>query len=1345
MITEKIEKNKLTRWEKLFIKKHSEFIIRWDTMKNKDEEITSSSDSDETIEDLMKTIHGLKALNKRLKQEIENFLHDKNNCDDFTDFLNTIQESLVSTSDSEVVSALIRMRKFIENTMLSHGQEPIENSDADEQASLSVAGSSEPVTPRESTENFSQTRYYSELKCIQLDKNSDMNSTVEAIEHDSRVANVYIKSNLFHVSKNILEEISRQLHSRFKLPHSLQIFKLRESNLKRLITVCELQEDKNSVAAYQQQLLSYMLECRDTLINKNEASPTKTSNTLGSEVSRHTDLKTDVSSEKLYKINLPFNEGPIALINLLMRLLNESEGKPSTAIQANLESLKTTLAQLNELFNDAEQALTPEYISSKKQRRFFAHFLQYNHLKLNKVQQTLTRLTDRSTRNNSINGAILERLKQNLGKLQDSINQKLNEVNNATRAQGKNSPPVISNFLKQVITCLSAPIQRSTIPLIPNNVEEKFSAALSKLQPQIEAAKKKRQKKGLSNYSCFLSYAHGNDVHEAIVAHVASVLEGIELEVYFDHWANISGQRTQGFISKIATVDWIILFGSRLYQQHYNRRTRYLSGQDNIFKAEAKLMNAIAIHHAACADKIIPVLLEGTHQTALPQPFFNDYCTIDLCNDNYITQIVLLLKTLFKLTPVRSSRKENASPTRRAAPVASYSSAASSSAQGVSRDPVVKHGTYGRNEPASYVYGSSSKRSRLHRKNREFRDADQRYNYGRDEHRRGSLQFSAKSKHELFQQFLQEESSSGRSVEGAWHSQIRTGLHYHAQGRQPDIIRRHHQQGININQPSLDESLAIHKAALCSQLAASESLEAARMTVKGCIHYTDPLYFVWQNETFLSFRQRVVCIFKYVQSAGSTATLLQHASNHDLIPFLPAGASTPYTLFGALITGFITIYSRGPSIKRRMSEGNKEVYENSRMIHILYWTIWGLACLSSICVFLAAFLSGVTLVNIALMPLLAYILPTSSFLFLTTFLPTAIALLTAFSAWYSFYAYSVAKAKYFSLEKGKILYLYLFKNIKPTIEPAFFKTLLFSVPVIITSIFSGFFFVSHALSLVATTFGISFLTHELIRTIAISFMFPSLITTLSTKVDSVYKLISGEEECVLVTAAWNYVQENWLGCSVPENKKVVVPRDKSFRVFISFLCAISVIELINSMIGAWVSGCSFSRRLFDVDPALLQGAARIVTQTTLLALALSEALQNLAFTMIPMLKEQVDDALTQDNRDRALEIVLSNTKSPQLVSDSITQHGLFTRPVVHRLTKPKRPEVTVRSSYSAPELSSSQTSLKRISARLLNSSLHSPKPIDLKRSRSKFKPSNSPNYLLPPSCVNLVVASTVKP
>jgi hypothetical protein len=510
-----------------------------------------------------------------------------------------------------------------------------------------------------------------------------------------------------------------------------------------------------------------------------------------------------------------------------------------------------------------------------------------------------------------------------------------------------------------------------------------------------------------------------------------------------------------------------------------------------------------------------------------------------------------------------------------------------------------------------------------------------------------------------------------------------------------------------------------------------KNLEAARITVKGCTRYTDPLYFVWQNETFLSFRQRVVCTFKYVQSAGSTATLLQHASNHDLIPFLPAGASTPYALFGAFITGFITMYSRGPSIKRRMSEGNgvkqKEVYENSRMIYTLYWTIWGLACLSSICVFLAAFLSGVTLVNIALMPLLAYTLPTSSFLFLTTFLPTAIALLTAFSAWYSFYAYSIDKAEDFALEKGKTLYLYLFKDIKPTIEPAFFKTLLFSVPVIITSIFSGFFFVSHALSLVATTFGISFLTHELIRTIAISFMFPSLITTLSTKVDSVYKLISGEEDCVLVTAAWNYVQENWLGYHVPENKQVVVPRDKSFRVFISFLCAISAIELINSMIGAWISGCSFSRRLFDVDPALLQGAARIVTQTTLLALALSETLQNLAFTMMPMLKEQVDDALTQDNRDRALEIVLSSTKSPQLVSDAITQHGLFMRPITHRLTEPKakRPEVTVRSSFSAPELNSKQTYPEKISARLMNSSLHRPKPIRPKRS-------NSSNYEVDP-------------
>jgi WD40 repeat protein len=341
----------------------------------------------------------------------------------------------------------------------------------------------------------------------------------------------------------------------------------------------------------------------------------------------------------------------LALINRLIRLLNESEGKLSTDIQANLEALQASLTKLDGLFNDAEQALTPEYISSTKQRRFFTHFLQYNHPKLNKAQQTLTKLIDDSTSNNIINTAKLERLKRTIGKLHGRVNQKLNDLNNAANSSSKSSPLIISSFLKQFITCIEAPLKRTT-PLISNSVDEQFSATLTALQPKIKTVQKERQQQGFSKaYSCFLSYARGNPEHESIVEKVANHLEQAGLNVFFDRWEDVPGKQIQHFVSKVNSADWILLFGSQLYKEKYDRRASYQSDREHVVRAEAEIMNTIAIRNTQSQQNIIPILLEGTHETALPQPFFNNQIAIHFNEGDYIEHIERLIATLYYIQP----------------------------------------------------------------------------------------------------------------------------------------------------------------------------------------------------------------------------------------------------------------------------------------------------------------------------------------------------------------------------------------------------------------------------------------------------------------------------------------------------------------------------------------------------------------------------------------------------------------------------------------------------------------------------------------------------------------------
>jgi WD40 repeat protein len=355
----------------------------------------------------------------------------------------------------------------------------------------------------------------------------------------------------------------------------------------------------------------------------------------------------------------------LALINLLIRLLKENEGAPSTDIQEKLGALQSLLTKLDGLFKEAEQALTPEYISSKKQRRFFTHFLQYNHPELYKAQQTLTKIIDDSASNNNINPAKLERLKSIIGNLRDRANEKLNDVNNAASSRGKSSPPVISSFIKQFITCLNAPLTRKT-PRIPTNADEQFSAVLTALQPKIETAQKKRHKQGLyTNPSCFLSYTWGNPEHERIVAKVASQLKQAGLHVFFDRWEDVPGKQIQHFVSKVNTANWILLFGSQLYKEKYDKRANYQSDREHVVRTEAQIMNTIAMHSTQSQQSIIPILLEGTHETALPQPFFNNQIAIDFSDGDYIEHIERLIATLYhippKTAPVRNATAASAS------------------------------------------------------------------------------------------------------------------------------------------------------------------------------------------------------------------------------------------------------------------------------------------------------------------------------------------------------------------------------------------------------------------------------------------------------------------------------------------------------------------------------------------------------------------------------------------------------------------------------------------------------------------------------------------------------------
>jgi ankyrin repeat protein/tetratricopeptide (TPR) repeat protein len=467
------------------------------------------------------------------------------------------------------------------------------------------------------------------------------------------------------------------------------------------------------------------------------------------------------------------------MLEQLLRLKELSGGgnlPNNNETQTLLSNLHSAFIKFSELFNQAQNEVLKFNDIPEVSHRALSNWFAHNSLKITKGLETIESILHQAQTGQRVNVASLGGLQTYIKSLLEKTKKLKGDLGSKRVKLNKANRTTVDSYLEQLINCINRALERITLAAI-TEIEDRESAAIRALRPEIDECRKKLGGKGDATYSCFVSYAHGNDEHEAIVAHIARQLESIGLEVYFDRWANIPGQKMQDFVRKIVTADWIILFGSRLYQQHYNQRVGYLSSENNTLKAEAELMSAIAMHHAERADRIIPVLLEGNRQTALPQPFFNDYYTVNLSNDNYVDQLVRLVRTLFKLTPVKSYQKEKPSLTRRAdAPVATSSTAAAASSSAFVAEQGVREAftfgcrAYQRNEAVGS--GPSKKHSGFQRKDREFGERCRDRNYDRNESRRELLLTSTKNEYQIFQQFLQEETISGVFAAGDGRSQI---------------------------------------------------------------------------------------------------------------------------------------------------------------------------------------------------------------------------------------------------------------------------------------------------------------------------------------------------------------------------------------------------------------------------------------------------------------------------------------------------------------------------------------------------------------------------------------------
>ena len=150
--------------------------------------------------------------------------------------------------------------------------------------------------------------------------------------------------------------------------------------------------------------------------------------------------------------------------------------------------------------------------------------------------------------------------------------------------------------------------------------ERTIAAMRTRLEAALVRLKGRRHEKQ-SPISCFLSYAHHNDSDyqrrfDTFVSHISNA--GIELILDRSH-APLS-MDLHRFADRISTVDIVLVLGTKLYLQKYNRERSYV---------------AIEMHQIQLRDQrsVLPVLFEGSEHESFP-PSLRGRVYSDLRDEN---------------------------------------------------------------------------------------------------------------------------------------------------------------------------------------------------------------------------------------------------------------------------------------------------------------------------------------------------------------------------------------------------------------------------------------------------------------------------------------------------------------------------------------------------------------------------------------------------------------------------------------------------------------------------------------------------------------------------------------
>jgi WD40 repeat protein/GTPase SAR1 family protein len=158
------------------------------------------------------------------------------------------------------------------------------------------------------------------------------------------------------------------------------------------------------------------------------------------------------------------------------------------------------------------------------------------------------------------------------------------------------------------------------------------------------------QTEKLTAPTCFVSYAWGNSDHERWVEHrLAMDLEKAGIKVVLDRWENAQiGSSVPRFVDLISKADRVLIVGTKAYLRKWENRDPEVG---TVVAAEMDQVSARLLGSEAKKKTVLPLLLEGTPEEALP-PALLTRVRSDFRDDaRYFETALDLMLSLYEISP----------------------------------------------------------------------------------------------------------------------------------------------------------------------------------------------------------------------------------------------------------------------------------------------------------------------------------------------------------------------------------------------------------------------------------------------------------------------------------------------------------------------------------------------------------------------------------------------------------------------------------------------------------------------------------------------------------------------